>query len=77
MPSPVEQCGESLGSGIPITWRFEMTRSDLTPEDMFEKAREAFFGTQQPSTKPNDYSADFFKPRNETSSAAASDNSSD
>ena len=44
-----------------------MTRSDLTPEDMFEKAREVFSEPKQPSKKPNDCLTDFFKPRNDLS----------
>jgi hypothetical protein len=34
-------------------------------EDMFEKAREAFFGTAKTSPKPSTFPAEFFKPRNE------------
>jgi hypothetical protein len=34
-------------------------------EDMFEKAREAFFGTVKTSPKPSALPAEFLKPRNE------------
>jgi hypothetical protein len=33
--------------------------------DMFEKAREAFFGTVSASPKPSGSSAEFLKPRND------------
>ena len=36
-------------------------------DDMFEKAREAFFGTVRASPKPNASSAEFVKPRNDPS----------
>jgi hypothetical protein len=45
-----------------------MKQANPTAEDMFEKAREAFFGTTKTLPKPSASSADFLKPRNEPTS---------
>lgn len=45
-----------------------MKPTNSNTEDMFEKAREAFFGTAMTSTKPKDSSTEPLKPRNESSS---------
>jgi hypothetical protein len=42
-----------------------MKQANPMAEDMFEKAREAFFGNAKTSTKPSASSAEFLKPRNE------------
>jgi hypothetical protein len=42
-----------------------MKEANPMAEDMFEKAREAFFGTSETSPKPSASSAEFLKLRNE------------
>ena len=42
-----------------------MKQANPMAEDMFEKAREAFFGIVKTSPKPSASSAEFLKPRNE------------
>jgi hypothetical protein len=42
-----------------------MKQEDPMKEDMFEKAREAFFGTVKTPPKPSAFPAEFLKPRNE------------
>jgi hypothetical protein len=46
-------------------WGTEMKQANPTGEDMFEKAREAFFGTVKTPPKPSALPAEFLKPRNE------------
>jgi hypothetical protein len=48
-------------------WRSEMKQANPMAEDMFEKAREAFFGAAKTLPKPSASSAEFLKPRNEPS----------
>jgi hypothetical protein len=43
----------------------EMKQANPMGEDMFEKAREAFFGTVKTSPKPSALPAEFLKPRTE------------
>jgi hypothetical protein len=47
------------------------------PEDMFEKARAAFFGTARSSSRSNASSSDFFKPRSEPPPKEVTNPSSD
>lgn len=47
------------------------------PEDMFEKAREAFFETAKTSPKPGASSAESLKPRSEPAPTELADPSSD
>jgi hypothetical protein len=54
-----------------------MKQANPMPEDMFEKAREAFFGTVRTSPKPSASSAEFLKPRNEPPSKEVTGPSSD
>jgi len=54
-----------------------MKQANPTTEDMFEKAREAFFGTVRTQPKPSASSAEFLKPRNEPSPREAAGPSSD
>lgn len=42
-----------------------MKQTDPMAEDMFEKARAAFFGTAKTSPRPSASSADSLKPRND------------
>jgi hypothetical protein len=42
-----------------------MKQAEPVAEDMFEKARKAFFGTAKTSPKPNGSSDEHLKPRNE------------
>lgn len=54
-----------------------MQQSNPATEDIFEKAREAFFGTTKMVNKSNDYSSDLFKPRYEAPANTNTNNSSD
>jgi len=45
-----------------------MTERNPITEDMFEKAREAFFGTAKTSQERSDTAAEFLSPRNESAS---------
>ena len=47
-------------------WREDCTRADLMGEDMFEKAREAFFGVVKKSPVPSAAPTEAPKPQNET-----------
>jgi hypothetical protein len=50
---------------------------NAVPEDMFEKARAAFFGTAQSSSRSTASSSDFFKPRSEPTATEVTSPSSD
>jgi hypothetical protein len=54
-----------------------MKQSNPMAEDMFEKAREAFFGTAKTSPKPNASLAEFLKPRDEPHQNQLTDHSAD
>jgi hypothetical protein len=54
-----------------------MKQANLMAEDMFEKAREAFFGTVKMSPKPSASSPEFVEPRNELPQREATSSSSD
>jgi len=47
-------------------WREDCTRADLMGDDMFEKAREAFFGTVRKSAEPSAAPTEAPKPQDET-----------
>jgi hypothetical protein len=46
-------------------WKTEMERANPMAEDMFEKARKAFFGTGKTTPNLSASPAEFLKPRNE------------
>jgi hypothetical protein len=46
-----------------------MKQTNQMAEDMFEKAREAFFGTTETSPQSSASSGEFLKPRDEPSGA--------
>jgi hypothetical protein len=54
-----------------------MQPSKLVTEDMFEKAREAFFGPTKALSQPNDYLTEFFKTRYEAPANKKGESSSD
>ncbi len=59
------EAAESESTYMQTDWRFEMTQQNQTPEDLFEKAREAFFGTVKTSPKPSASPAGLLEPQDE------------
>ena len=57
--------------------RTEMNKVNPTADDLFEKAREAFFGTVKTSRRPSASPTEFLKPRNEPSPKIVTGPSSD
>jgi hypothetical protein len=59
------QAAESRSNHKLTDWRSKVKHTNPMAEDMFEKARGAFFGTAKTSPNPSASSAEPLKPQNE------------